>query len=44
MPSTWARMGGSGLPQYASVLEQDTIAVRAYQVSGWSPWNGDGCV
>ncbi len=44
MPSTWASLGGSGLPEYASAAEQDAMAVRAYEADGWSPWSGDACV
>ena len=44
MPSTWAALGGSGLPEDASASEQDAIAMRAYDSEGWSPWDGDGCV
>jgi hypothetical protein len=44
MPSTWASLGGSGLPENASAAEQDAMAVRLYEADGWSPWAGDACV
>lgn len=36
--STWASMGGSGLPSDASPAEQDARAQRLYNAAGASPW------
>jgi hypothetical protein len=44
MPSTWAGLGGAGLPEDASPGEQDAMAYKLYQEAGWSPWAGDPCV
>jgi hypothetical protein len=44
LPSTWAALGHSGLPQNASVAEQNQAFQQAYAQSGgaaWSPY--DGC-
>jgi hypothetical protein len=44
MPSTWASLGGAGLPENAPPAEQDAMALKLYQRDGWSPWRGDRCV
>jgi hypothetical protein len=44
MPSTWASLGGAGLPENAPAAEQDAMALKLYQRDGWSPWRGDRCV
>lgn len=44
MPSTWAALGGSGLPENAPPAEQDAMAMKLYEERGWEPWSGDGCV
>ena len=44
LPSTWAALGHSGLPQNASVAEQNQAFQQQYAQSGgaaWSPY--DGC-
>jgi hypothetical protein len=44
LPSTWHALGYSGLPQDASVAEQNAAFAREYAASGggaWSPY--DGC-
>jgi soluble lytic murein transglycosylase-like protein len=44
LPSTWAALGHSGLPQNASVAEQNQAYQQEYAQSGgaaWSPY--DGC-
>jgi soluble lytic murein transglycosylase-like protein len=44
LPSTWAALGHSGLPQNASVAEQNQAFQQEYAQSGgaaWSPY--DGC-
>ncbi|MBX6391219.1 MAG: transglycosylase family protein [Frankia sp.] len=38
MPSTWRAVGGSGLPQNASVAEQWKRAKILYAQQGSSPW------
>jgi resuscitation-promoting factor RpfC len=44
LPSTWAALGHSGLPQNASVAEQNQAFQQAYAQSGTSPWAPyDGC-
>jgi hypothetical protein len=44
LPSTWAALGFSGLPQYASVATQEAAFAKAYAQSGTSPWAPyDGC-
>jgi hypothetical protein len=44
LPSTWAALGHSGLPQNASVAEQRQAFQQAYAESGTSPWRPyDGC-
>lgn len=40
MPSTWAAMGGTGLPQNASPAQQDAMAAKLYAQAGRSPWAG----
>jgi hypothetical protein len=44
LPSTWAALGHSGLPQNASVAEQNQAFQQEYAQSGtaaWAPY--DGC-
>jgi hypothetical protein len=44
LPSTWAALGHSGLPENASVAEQNQAFQQQYAQSGtaaWSPY--DGC-
>lgn len=36
--ATWRSLGGSGLPSQASPAQQDAMAVRLQQRSGWSAW------
>lgn len=43
LPSTWASLGYSGLPQYAPVSEQYAAFAKLYAEAGTSPWSGDGC-
>jgi nucleoid-associated protein YgaU len=44
LPSTWAALGHSGLPENASVAEQNQAFQQAYAQSGTSPWApSDGC-
>lgn len=44
LPSTWAALGHSGLPENASVAEQNQAFQQAYSQSGTSPWAPyDGC-
>lgn len=44
LPSTWAALGHSGLPENASVAEQNQAFQQAYAQSGTSPWAPyDGC-
>ena len=38
LASTWASVGGSGLPHEASSREQDERAAYLYRLSGSSPW------
>lgn len=38
LPSTWAALGFSGLPENASVATQDQAFAKAYAQSGTSPW------
>ena len=45
LPSTFASLGYSGLPEYASVATQDAAFVKAYALWGTQPWTpSDGCV
>jgi hypothetical protein len=44
MPSTWAALGGAGLPENAPPSEQDAMAQKLYARDGWAPWRGDPCV
>lgn len=44
LPSTWWSLGGSGLPEDAPPAVQDAMALKAYDLEGWSPWAGDSCV
>ena len=44
LPSTWAALGHSGLPQNASVAEQNQAFQQEYAQSGTSAWSPyDGC-
>ena len=44
LPSTWAALGHSGLPQNASVAEQNQAFRQEYAQSGTSAWSPyDGC-
>jgi resuscitation-promoting factor RpfC len=44
LPSTWAALGHSGLPQNASVAEQNQAYQQEYAQSGTSAWSPyDGC-
>lgn len=43
LPSTWASLGYSGLPQNAPVSEQIQAAETLYAQQGIAPWSGDGC-
>jgi len=44
MPSTWASIGFSGLPENAPVATQHAAFQRLYATQGTAPWRGDGCV
>lgn len=37
--STWAAVGGTGLPSNASRAEQDYRALYLYRMRGWQPWS-----
>jgi len=44
LPSTWQSLGFSGLPENASVAEQNAAFEKAYAESGVTPWRAyDGC-
>jgi LysM repeat protein len=44
LPSTWQALGYSGLPQDASVAEQNAAFAKEYSQSGTSAWSAyDGC-
>jgi LysM repeat protein len=43
LPSTWASLGYSGLPQDAPAAEQQQAFDRLYAQAGTSPWSTDGC-
>jgi Transglycosylase-like domain len=43
MPSTWASIGFSGLPENAPVATQHAAFQRLYAIQGSAPWRGDGC-
>jgi hypothetical protein len=44
LPSTWQALGHSGLPQNASVAEQNQAFQQQYAQSGTSAWSAyDGC-
>ena len=44
LPSTWASLGFSGLPENASVATQEAAFAKAYALDGVSPWRPyDGC-
>jgi resuscitation-promoting factor RpfC len=43
LPSTWAGLGRSGLPQNASPAEQQAAFNQLYAQAGSAPWSSDGC-
>ena len=43
MPSTWASIGFSGLPENAPAATQHAAFQRLYATQGTTPWRGDGC-
>ena len=44
LPSTWQALGFSGLPQDASVAEQNAAFAKEYAESGTGAWSAyDGC-
>jgi resuscitation-promoting factor RpfC len=44
LPSTWQALGHSGLPENASVSEQNAAFAQEYAQSGTSAWAAyDGC-
>jgi LysM repeat protein len=44
LPSTWAALGYSGLPQNASAATQNAAFAKAYALWGTQPWApSDGC-
>ena len=44
LPSTWQALGYSGLPENASVAEQNAAFAKEYAQSGTSAWSAyDGC-
>jgi soluble lytic murein transglycosylase-like protein len=44
LPSTWQGLGHSGLPENASVSEQNAAFQQEYAQSGTSAWSAyDGC-
>jgi resuscitation-promoting factor RpfC len=43
LPSTWASLGYSGLPQDASPATQQQAFDRLYAQAGSAPWSSDGC-
>jgi LysM repeat protein len=44
MPSTWASLGFSGLPENASVATQNAAFQKEFAIAGTSPWAPyDGC-
>jgi len=44
LPSTWAALGHSGLPENASVAEQNAAYAQEVAASGYSAWSPyDGC-
>jgi len=43
LPSTWAALGYSGLPENASVAQQNQAFQRLYAQQGRAPWVSDGC-
>jgi hypothetical protein len=42
LPSTWAALGHSGLPENASVAEQNQAYYQQVAQSGYSAWNASG--
>lgn len=43
LPSTWASLGYSGLPEDAPAAEQQQAFATLYAQAGRSPWMTDGC-
>jgi hypothetical protein len=44
LPSIWQSLGHSGLPENASVAEQNQAFAQEYAQSGGSAWSAyDGC-
>ncbi len=44
LPSTWQSLGHSGLPENASVAEQNAAFAQEYAQSGGAAWSAyDGC-
>ena len=44
LPSTWQALGYSGLPENASVAQQNAAFQKEYAQSGTSAWSAyDGC-
>jgi LysM repeat protein len=43
LPSTWASLGYSGLPEDASVAVQTQAFDKLYAEAGTTPWSSDGC-
>ena len=44
LPSTWQGLGYSGLPENASVAQQNAAFAKEYAQSGASAWSAyDGC-
>ncbi len=44
LPSTWQSLGFSGLPENASVAEQNAAYAKEYAQSGGAAWSAyDGC-
>jgi hypothetical protein len=43
LPSTWADLGYSGLPENASVGLQYAAYAKLYAEDGMAPWDADGC-
>ena len=43
LPSTWAGLGFSGLPEDASAATQWAAFDKLVALQGYSPWLADGC-
>ena len=43
LPSTWASLGYSGLPENAPAWEQKQAFDKLYAQAGAGPWSSDGC-